>query len=91
MILSVRVQPRAKRNALVPWQSRQWKLFLTAPAVEGRANDACVEFFARGLRIARSRVRLVSGEKSRNKVVELEGVSEEQFQHFVQETGPGRE
>ena len=91
MTLSVRVQPRAKRNALVPWQSGQWKLFLTAPAVEGRANDACVEFFARGLRIARSRVRLVSGEKSRNKVVELEGVSEEQFRRLVEQLGPGSE
>ena len=88
MILSVRVQPRARRNALVPWQTDQWKLFLTAPAVEGRANDACVDFFARGLRIARSRVRLISGEKSRNKVIELDGVTEEQFQRFVQEVGP---
>ena len=84
MTLSLRVQPRAKRNALVPWQGGQWKLFLTAPAVEGRANDACVDFFARGLRVARSRVRLVSGEKSRNKVIVLEGVSEEQLQRFVQ-------
>jgi uncharacterized protein (TIGR00251 family) len=85
------VQPRARRNALIPWQTGQWKLWLTAPAVEGRANAACVDFFARGLRIARSRVRLISGEKSRNKVIELDGVTEEQFRRFAEERGAKRE
>jgi len=79
MNLRVRVQPRAKRNALVPWQDGQWKLYVTAPAVEGQANEACVEFLARMLGIPRSRVSIVSGEKSRNKVVSLEGITEEAF------------
>jgi uncharacterized protein (TIGR00251 family) len=83
MNLRVRVQPRAKRNALVPWQDGQWKLSVTAPAVEGKANEACVEYMARTLGIPRSRVRIVSGEKSRNKVVALDGVSEEEFRGRV--------
>lgn len=88
MILRVRVQPRAKRNALVRWQSGEWKLYLTAPAVEGQANRACIEFFARGLRIPRSRIRLLSGEKSRQKLLELDGVSEEEFQRFASPEKP---
>ena len=79
MNLRVRVQPRAKRNAIVPWQDGQWKLYVTAPAVEGQANAACVEFLARTLGIARSRVRIVSGEKSRNKVVSLDSIGKEEF------------
>jgi len=79
MNLRVRVQPRAKRNALVPWQDGQWKLYVTAPAVEGQANEACVEYLARTFEISRSRVSIVSGEKSRNKVVSLEGITEEAF------------
>jgi len=79
MNLRVRVQPRAKRNAIVPWQNGQWKLYVTAPAVEGQANEACVEFLARTLGISRSRVSIVSGVKSRNKVVSLEGITEEAF------------
>ncbi|MBF8304836.1 MAG: hypothetical protein HW398_24, partial [Acidobacteria bacterium] len=51
--------------------------------LEGRANQACIEFFARGLRIPQSRVRLVAGEKSRHKVLDLEGVSEEEFLRFA--------
>ena len=51
--------------------------------MEGKANQACIEFFARGLGIARSRVKLLSGEKSRHKVIALEGVSEEEFLLFA--------
>ena len=83
MILRVRVQPRAKKNALVGQIEQEWKLLVTAPPIEGRANRACVEFFARGLGIPQSRVRLLSGEKSRHKVLELDGVSEEEFLRFA--------
>lgn len=83
MILRVRVQPRAKKNALAGQIEQEWKLLLTAPPLEGRANQACIEFFARGLRIPQSRVRLLSGQKSRHKVLELDGVSEEEFWRFA--------
>ena len=83
MILRVKVQPRAKRNALAGQLEQEWKLQLTAPPVDGRANQACVEFFAKGLGIPQSRVRLVAGEKSRHKVLELEGVSEAEFLRFA--------
>ena len=75
MTIDVRVQPRAKRNALVASGDGAWKLYLTAPAVEGQANDALVEFFSKGLRIPRRRVRILSGERSRRKVVLLDGVT----------------
>jgi len=83
MILRVRVQPRAKRNALAGQMEQEWKLLLTAPPVEGRANQACIEFLARGLGIPQSRVRLLAGEKSRHKVLELDGVSEDAFLRFA--------
>jgi uncharacterized protein len=83
MIIRVRVQPRAKRNSFAGRMEEEWKLQVTAPALEGKANQACVEFLARGLGIARSRVRLVSGEKSRHKVFDLEGVGEAEFLRFA--------
>jgi uncharacterized protein (TIGR00251 family) len=54
----------------------EWKLFLTAPPVDGKANEACIDFFARQLRIPRSRIRIISGQSSRQKLVELEGIEE---------------
>jgi uncharacterized protein (TIGR00251 family) len=73
--IEVRVQPRARRNALVAAEDGSWKLYLTAPAVEGKANDALVDFFAKGLKIPRARVHILTGEKSRRKVVLLDGIT----------------
>ena len=83
MILRLWVQPRARKNRLGERVQKEWKLYLTAPPVEGKANEACRDFLARGLGIARSRIRLVAGEKSRHKVLELEGISEADFLRFV--------
>ena len=83
MTIELRVQPRAKRNALVLWQDGLWKLYLTAPAVEGQANQGLIEFFARGLGIARARVRIIRGLSSRQKVVALDGVSEEHLRRLL--------
>jgi hypothetical protein len=83
MILQIRVQPRAKRNRLARGPQGEWKLHLAAPPVEGKANQACIEFFARGLGIAKSRVRLLSGERSRLKRMELDGITEAEFLRFV--------
>ena len=83
MTIRVRVQPRARRNAIAGEIEGEWKLCVTAPALEGKANAACVDFLARGLGIARSRVKLISGEKSRHKVFELESVGEGEFLRFA--------
>jgi uncharacterized protein (TIGR00251 family) len=54
------------------------KLSLTTPPVEGRANEACIEFFARLLKLPRSSVTIASGQSSRNKVIRVAGVSAEE-------------
>ena len=79
MIIRVRVQPRSSRETLMPWQDGQWKLCLTAPPVDGKANQACVEFFARELGIAQSRVRIISGHQARQKLIELAGVEQDEI------------
>ncbi len=86
MILRLWVQPRARKNRLGEQVQEEWKLYLAAPPVEGKANTACKDFLARGLGIARSRIRLVTGEKSRHKVLELQEVSDEDFLRFVAAT-----
>ncbi len=83
MVIRVRVQPRSRRNSLAGRLEDEWKLQLMAPALEGKANQACIEFFARGLGIARSRVKLLSGERSRHKVLALDGVTEAEFLRFA--------
>ena len=61
----------------------EWKVLLTAPAAEGKANRACIEFFARGLKVPRSAVSIVAGLTSRRKRIEIEGVSQEALERFL--------
>lgn len=77
--LQVRVQPRSSKNKVVGWRGGVLCLHLTAPPVEGLANEACVKFLAEKLGVKRSSITLVSGEKSRNKVLQIEGLSWEEI------------
>jgi uncharacterized protein len=72
---AIKVQPRAKRNAIVGELGDALKVALTAPPVDGKANEACVEFFAEVLRVPRSAVMIASGQTSRNKVIRVVGIS----------------
>lgn len=72
---SVRVQPRARRNAVAGEIGDALKIALTAPPVDGRANKACVEFLAELLEIPQTSVSIISGHSSRNKVIRVTGLS----------------
>lgn len=72
---AVKVHPRAKKNAISGEVGDALKVSLTAPPVEGRANEACIEFFAKLLKVPRSSVTIASGLSSRNKVIRVAGVS----------------
>jgi hypothetical protein len=76
---TVKVHPRARRSAVTGRLGDAWKLDLTAPPAEGKANQECVRFLAELTGVPRARVRIVTGLTSRTKVVEIEGVTEEEF------------
>ncbi|MZP29005.1 YggU family protein [Heliobacterium undosum] len=73
----IRVQPRASKNEVCGLLDDALKVRLTAPPVDGEANAACLQFFAKTLGLSRSQVRLVAGETSRLKTLEVEGISAE--------------
>jgi uncharacterized protein (TIGR00251 family) len=72
---AVKVHPRARKNAITGIAGDALKLSLTAPPVEGKANQAVVEFFADLFDIPRSSVTIASGATSRNKSVRIAGMS----------------
>ncbi len=72
---AVKIHPRAKRNAVAGAVGDALKISLTAPPVEGRANEACVEFLAKLLKVPRSSITIAAGEASRNKVIRVAGLS----------------
>ena len=76
---AVKIHPRAKQNAITGEIGDALKLSLTAPPMNGKANTACIEFFAKLLNVARSSVTIASGLTSRNKVICVVGVSADEL------------
>ena len=76
---AVKVHPRAKKNAITGDVGDALKLALTAPPVDGKANEACIEFFANLLNLPRSSVTIAAGQSSRNKVIRVTGLTAQQF------------
>jgi len=76
---SVRVSPRARRNAIAGVLDGALHVRLAAPPIEGRANQALCRFLAECLNIPQSAVRIVSGERGRQKRVEIRGVPAERI------------
>jgi len=72
---AVRVHPRAKKNAITGEVGDALKLSVTAPPIDGEANAACIEFFAKLLKVARASVTIASGETRRAKVIRVSGLS----------------
>jgi uncharacterized protein (TIGR00251 family) len=83
VIFAVRVQPRAAKDEISGELHGALKVRLLAPALENRANEALVEFLPRILNTPKSAVRILSGARSRNKRIEMRGVSATQIQGLL--------
>lgn len=77
--LGVQVQPRSSRNQVVGEQDGCLKVKLTAPPVEGEANQALINFLAQVLAIPKKSICIVKGESSRHKLVDIHGLSVSAF------------
>jgi len=78
--INVQVQPRARRSEIVGRLGDAIKIRLTAPPVDGAANQALVELLAERLGLRLSQVRVVAGHQSRRKQVEVDGLSPGQIE-----------
>jgi uncharacterized protein len=80
---AIRVHPRAKKNAISGELGDMLKVSLTAPPTDGKANAACIEFFAKLLKLPRSSVTIASGQASRQKVIRVSGLSAEEVRRRI--------
>ena len=80
---AIKVHPRAKKNAITGEVGDALKLSITAPPVDGKANDACIDFFAKLLKVTRSSVTIAAGLNSRNKVIRVAGLTAQQVRECI--------
>ena len=81
--LKVRVIPNARKNMVVSWTGEELRLKIKAPAVEGKANAALIEYLSELTNVPRSRVAIVSGEKGRTKMIEIEAPSPDEVRSRI--------
>jgi uncharacterized protein (TIGR00251 family) len=82
---AVKVHPRARKNSITGELGGALKLSLTSPPIDRRANQACIEFFAKLLKVPRSSVTIASGQNSRNKVVRVAGLTADEVRQRIVE------
>ena len=83
---AIKVQPRAKRNAISGVVGDTLKISLTAPPLEGRANRACTVFLAEVLDIPRSSITIAAGAATRRKMIRIAGMSAEEVRKRLQQS-----
>ena len=79
MRLAVRVLPRSSRNS-IEWEQETLKVRLTAPPVDGAANEALIALLAERLDLPKRSISIVSGATGRQKIVEIVGMAEEEVE-----------
>ena len=77
--LSAIIQPRSSNNKVTGIYNNALKIHLTSPPVDGAANKACIRFFSKILGISPSEISIVQRFNSRNKTIEVIGLTEKQF------------
>ncbi len=75
--VSVRVVPRSSKEGVAGFEGGVVRIRLNAPPVEGKANEALVRFLAKAVGVPKNRIALVTGEKGRNKIVRVDGITRE--------------
>jgi uncharacterized protein (TIGR00251 family) len=76
--LKVRVIPNARKNEVVGFTGDEIRLKIKAPAVDGKANAALIEYLSELANVPRSRIAIKAGEKARTKIIEIDGPSSDQ-------------
>jgi uncharacterized protein len=81
--IAVRLQTRASRDELVELRDGVLRARVTAPPVDGRANQALCRLIARKAGVAPSRVTIVRGERSREKLIRVDGIDSAELQRVI--------
>jgi uncharacterized protein (TIGR00251 family) len=83
--IKVRVLPKSSRTEIMGKEDGTYKVKLTAPPVDGKANKALIELLARRLGIGKGRVEIVSGSRFRLKTVRIYGLAAEEVSSFMRD------
>jgi len=84
MLVKIKVIPRSSNNEVIRTKDGLLKVKVTAPPVEGAANEALIKLLAKELGLKKSQIAIVGGQKARIKTIELKGVNEDELSRDIE-------
>jgi uncharacterized protein (TIGR00251 family) len=84
-VIQVKVLPRSSRTEIVGKADGVYRIKLTAPPIEGKANKALINFLAKKTGLPKGKIQIVRGEHSRNKTIRIHTISSESVMKYLEE------
>lgn len=79
IVIKVKIVPGSSKNKIVGVYNDALKITITTPPVEGKANKKCITYLAKYFNVAKSKVEIISGQTSKNKLIKIYDISQENF------------
>ncbi len=86
-VIRIRLTPRSSRNQVLGLKDGVFRIKLTAPPVDGKANQALIAFLSKALHVPKGNVTLVSGDASRDKTIRIHGMTGEEVERVLEPGG----
>ena len=79
----MQIQPRSSKDQIVGLHNGRLKIKISAPPVDGKANQALIEFIAKALGVSKSKVEIVKGRSSKLKTLQISGINQNYYRSFL--------
>jgi len=79
IVIKVKIVPGSSKNKTVGVHNDAIKITITAPPVEGKANKKCIAYLAKYFDVAKSKIEIISGQTSKNKLIKIYDISQKEF------------
>jgi uncharacterized protein (TIGR00251 family) len=82
--VKVKIVPGSSKNKIIGAYNNALKITITAPPVEGKANKKCIAYLAKYFDVAKSKIEIISGQNSKNKLIKIYDISQKDFLHKIE-------
>ena len=79
IVIKVKIVPGSSKDKIIGVYNDALKIAITAPPVEGKANKKCIAYLAKYFEVAKSKIEIISGQTSKNKLIKIYDISQSEF------------
>ena len=79
IVIKIKIVPSSSKNKIVGVYNKALKITITAPPVEGKANKKCIAYLAKYFDVAKSKIEIISGQTSKNKLIKIYDISQKEI------------